>query len=196
MNLDRFYILLSTLLFLGCKTPQKITASAEVINSDVANQVSSISIKAIDLSEDMSRFSTKNDELLLLMYSYAEGKALEAPLISEYFVMDSLHINKTFIFEQDSLEKINNILIFLLEIDSDKSIEEIEPVVRVHYQTLFDAYKSRSWKNMQNLLGDDDVLGCKIISSFKQDARFNFSGIQRMDRYDFEIGLSAKNQQF
>jgi len=189
MNFLRIVFLATTLICIGCKSQKRTTEQVTVTKNDKNGLSYSLQIMANNLSEDMSRFSTKNDELLLLVYDYIEGEVLTKPLLAEYFVLDSLIRLRDFKFERLAKDD-KNMLVFLLEVDSEKSVVEIESVVRQDYQILLDAYHAKDWKGIKKILGDDDVLGGKIISLDKSAAQFRFSGIQKMDRYMFLIELS------
>ena len=92
----------------------------------------SIDINAVDLSEDLNKLSTQNDELILLIYEVQDVNAiLNALLYLSEFRLDAQTNQQqltTGIQKHSDLE----LLILILERDTERPIKQIEPVLRIH----------------------------------------------------------------
>ena len=57
-----------------------------------------IQISALNLSEDMSSLSTKNDEIFVFIYDYSDTNELKAPLVSKKVVFDKKTLLSAFLY--------------------------------------------------------------------------------------------------
>ena len=133
----------------------------------------------------MSTLSTQNDELILLIYENTQQPTLSSPLLAKTFVLSSSNREVNIPFNLSS--KPEHLVIFLLEMDTDKNIEQIEPVIRVHYEQMMK--DGLTYNDVSKYLGDDDILGYYKGEWTKKKLAVSFSGVQKMDRYDYEVGL-------
>ncbi|MEM9389791.1 MAG: hypothetical protein AAGA02_04915 [Bacteroidota bacterium] len=150
----------------------------------------SIDIKAIDLSEDLNKLSTQNDELILLIYEVQDIDAtLNEPLYSSEFTLDSKTNRQqltTGIHKQSNLE----LLMLVLERDTERPIAQIEPVVRIHFNELIEAQANNDYNLIRKYLGNEDILGTKRITlPISRPTEFKLQGIQKMDRYTYVVIL-------
>jgi len=145
-----------------------------------------ISISTSNLSEDASILSTKDDELLFLVYQkqFNDSFILKS---KNYFEFDSINSNIEIKIE----EKLSNaeIIIVLLEIDSDKTLEQIEYDVNKNLKILLNAFEDFDLIKLIETLGDDDLLGIKSIKmkSNNKPTSIVFQGINLFDYYVYEI---------
>ena len=82
-----------------------------------------------------------------------------------------------------------NLILFLIEMDTEKKLEEIEPLLRKNYRELLKAYSTKNYSVIEKYLGDDDLLGIKVIPNFKNPETIEWSDIYRMDRFSYELIL-------
>lgn len=150
-----------------------------------------IIVDAIDLSEDMSRLSTKNDELLILIYELQDSLILDQFLFSKELKLDEKNRSKTTWFSTNKNLTKSKLLFLLIEQDSETPIEQIDPIVRIHYQQIIKAFESGNYIEIEKFLGDEDVLGIKTISklSNRTSIKFRFSGIHKLDKFEYVIRL-------
>ena len=153
-------------------------------------QYDSVKMKldAINLSEDLGVMSTKNDELLLMIYPFVDSTSLGEPILFEAFVADS--INKEFNFTFLPVKSASiHFLIALIEIDSDNSSFEIEKIVRLNYSLLFRACKMKDYKKIEELIGDDDILVMELIENwrFAVPNRKIYDGVHRADKFEYHF---------
>ena len=149
-------------------------------------------IEAIDLSEDMSRLSTKNDEVILFVYEFTQNKELNQPLYVEKFILDLDRRSKNFqISKKDMINR--DLILILIEQDSEASIEQIDPVLRIHIDEIIDAYEARNYSGIEKYIADDDILGIKLIEDFvcTSKLKFRFSDTYKMDRYDYLVNINC-----
>ena len=97
-----------------------------------------ISINSKNLSEDVNIMSTQNDELIFLVYSKLNREFPEN-ILQEEFVMDSINTPKTFKLKQ-KLKPEEEIVLVLLEMDTEQTLKQIEPVIRLNYKTILEAF--------------------------------------------------------
>ena len=85
----------------------------------------------------------------------------------------------------------NKLLFVLLERDSSRPIEQIEAAVRIYQNELLNAYYNYDYNLIIKYLGDEDILGMKILENDNNNGSivFEFSGFQKMDRYRYQIKL-------
>jgi hypothetical protein len=148
---------------------------------------------AFDLTEDVSLVSTKNDELVLLVYCDTPDKEYPDLIYQDYFVIDSLKSTKEFVL-YDSLIR-NPILTFvLIEIDTRKTLSQIEPVVRLNLSAISKAMKTGDSKVLLNLLGDDDLIGMERIQAFDlkdKSKLIYFKGIHIFDSFNYRLEIRS-----
>jgi len=183
----KWFSLLIILSFLiSCRSFRTQQHSSQVesniLDTDIPPKDSiAVSIIASNLSEDMSKLSSGDDEVLFIVYEF-QTPSLDAPLAYRF-----LHFTKAHTQHQFQIPKsTSQLLIILLELDTESNIEQIDPVFRIYHQEIANAWKSHNQVILMNYLGDNDLLG---ISTVKAPCNKFFQGIQKMDRYNYQIIL-------
>lgn len=148
-----------------------------------------LTVKAIDLSENMSRLSTKDDEVIFLLYKKTNAaETLHAPVYLTEFVLDSARKEK-------SLANIrlqnSTYLVFILERDDERTLEQIDPIFRVYYLEIAKLYAKKDWLGLEKYMGDSDLLGYAEVSLSGSESEIEFKARQNMDSYHYK--LSIKN---
>ena len=138
--------------------------------------------------------STKNDELLILIYEYQDSTTLSAPLFKKAFTVRAIGKSHTFFFDRVELIKGKNLLFLMIEQDFDRPIEQIDPVVRVQYKALLNAFKNRDYQKIKRFLGNEDLLGFRLIKAFQsgEPTHFKIEGVHKLDFYDYNVEISQK----
>lgn len=151
-----------------------------------------ITIQGINLSEDMSRLSTKNDEIFVLVYEYFDSLQLNEPLVSKELLLAGKGAIKTFRASIKQELNIDRLLFLLIEQDSERPKEQLDPIIRVYYRELMEAYHSHDYDRIEKYLGDEDVLGIKVIERFgkKGAVEFKLTGIHKLDKYEYHVKIS------
>ncbi|MFN8415529.1 MAG: hypothetical protein U0U66_04275 [Cytophagaceae bacterium] len=147
-----------------------------------------IKVRALDLSEDFSRMSSKNDEVLMLLYPVIDSTQLGDAIIKSYYQFSDS--NRTFehSFALTSPTSKQNMLFFMIELDTDRSVDMIDSIVKLHYIDLRNAYYAKDYNAIEKILGDDDVLGSlKLREKQSPYFMFNIRGIYKLDKYDYSI---------
>ncbi|MTI40859.1 hypothetical protein [Fulvivirga lutimaris] len=149
----------------------------------------SITISAINLSEDLSVISTKNDELFILIYELKDTIALGEPVLQKQFNVDKSNPSRLIHWNNFSRSTAKKYLLILVERDSDISTEQIEPVLRVYHKEISDAFRQKNYSEIEKYLGDDDVLGFYEFSvkELSNNSFIKFKGTYKMDRYEYII---------
>ena len=180
------------LLVIACKGSQTLPiTSSELKLINIAPQDSiSLSIEAIDLSEDMSVLSTKNDEILLLIFEQQDSMELSESLLSKRLKFDENKRFRQFTFTLDRRIVDSSLLLFLIEQDAETPIEQLEPIIRIHYSSIIEAYSSRNYLQIEKYLGDEDILGVLHIRELvSTPAQFRFQGVHKMDKFEYLIRI-------
>lgn len=180
-------------VFASCRGTKNLTTTStpskevELSATDSLN----LSIEAINLSEDMSRLSTKNDEILILIYELKDSLPMDQFLFSKQLKLDEKNRSKNFWLTTHRELTKGRLILFLIEQDADTPVEQIDPILRVHYKPIIKAYRGGNYLEIEKYLGDEDVLGIKTISKLDREtpAEFNFYGIHKLDKYEYSIRL-------
>jgi len=176
---------------LGCKSLAKIGDADNRMYADAHPTLSTIQIRAENLSEDLSRIATNNDELVMLLYTIGNDKKYNEALFTEYFTLDTIQRYNQFEFDKIPKNIDSDLLFFLIEMDSDHSLQVMTTKVQASFEDIQVAYKSRATQKLKEILGDDDLLGIKKISAeeLKSVNDFIIEGVQKMDRYRYIIRI-------
>ena len=128
-----------------------------------------ISIKALDLSEDGAKFYTNNDEIVFLGYAISsDSNAAPTLITSQYFVFDSLNRSVNFQTDSFAIPSGEKFCFAMIEIDDDKTKEQVEPVVRLNLKKIDAAYRQKDLVKLSTYFGDNDVLGIIYVSGDKE----------------------------
>lgn len=148
-----------------------------------------LSIQALNLSEDMSTLSSKNDEILVLVYPFVDTTKLPPPLLAEYFVLDSATRKKIVTFQGAFSE--TPLLLFLAELDSDRSPDQVEKLFRKHFKEIIDCINKKDLIALQKYINDDDLIGFKAIETEEllKAVAFSFQGRYKLDKFHYRIEI-------
>lgn len=163
-----------------------ISSLSGMAQTAVLRQVQ-LTVSSTDLSEDMSLSSTKNDELLLLIYKVENDSAVLKELVYDTaFVFDKDHkvIQLEWLGQENS-----KYLYFLLEMDSDKTSVQLDPVLRVYYKEVLAAFNKRDYTGIEKYLGDEDVL---VANYFTIPYEHVYKGVYKADKYHYSLSFIWK----
>lgn len=115
---------------------------------------------------------------------------LSEPILSSNFKLDETNLSRKISLSRSSLIG-NNLLFILIERDSETPIEQIDPIIRVHYNEIYRVFKERNYIEIEKYLGDEDILGMKMISNFEETTivEFEMKGVHKMDKYEYRIKI-------
>ncbi len=144
-------------------------------------------VSSTDLSEDMSLSSTKNDELLLLIYK----------IENDTTPLRELVYDTAFVFDKDRRviqlewmgQENSKYLYFLLELDSDKTSVQLDPVLRIYYKEVLAAFNKRDYTAIEKYLGDEDVL---VANYFTIPHAEDHKGVYKADKYHYSLNFTWK----
>lgn len=185
LNQILYAFLPCTLLLQIVKTPA-ITSALYIARDSV-----SVSINAVNLSEDMSTLSSKNDELLLLIYTFDDTTKLNQPILTAYFVLDSAQRKNT--TTHTVSEGVNNLLLILAELDTDRTPDVAEKMIRKNFRSIMGCIERKDLIALQKYVGDDDIIGIKKLTKADRTKGINFSfqGRYKLDKFLYRIELKA-----
>jgi hypothetical protein len=146
-------------------------------------------VQSSNLSEDMSSLSSNNDEVAIFIYSFTDSIIHNPPVFSANFVLTKNQMADTFNITSLKNNFSQTMILFLLELDTERSIQEMAPLLPTHCKKIIQAYTDRNYLEIENYLGDDDVLGIQIIKEFNHTSSFEFNDIYKMDRFSYKISI-------
>ena len=186
-RLSTYFILV--IFIIGCKGSKSISSKPNSTNYVTNLQPNySATLTANNLSETF----TKNDEVLFLMYREDPSPATPYPILLKNIIFTPE--NKVIKYNCN-IENIvgNQRLIFvLIEIDSKKNLAQIEPIIRINYKAIINAFNNPKSNDLETYLGDDDLLSIKAIGFkdlMKLNGTLNFKGTHLMDAYDYSLSI-------
>ncbi len=186
----KFSLFIASLFFFHC--------NKEVVNSLITTPPLSFTIEnlqAINLSEDMNEVSTKNDEIVLLVFHVKNQDASQ--IILEHWIFEhtfikrneKYSINKSVSLNEKSIQG-SKLLFLLVELDNEDSKNHV-------FKTLKEAIeKQSSFKNIEDsyldqLIGHDDFLAWNSIDlnqkKLPKNIALKFNGLQMFDRYEYTL---------
>ncbi len=146
-------------------------------------------VNAVDLSENMHQLSSGNDELLIFIYQFKTDSTLTEPLYFKEFTFSKNHQSKDFQTGINTTRE-QSLLFILLERDTQRPVEQIEPVIRIHFGAILDSYRQLDYNRIESYLSDEDLLGIKKIDLRKGLAKeIRLAGRLKMDKYDYTIEI-------
>jgi hypothetical protein len=181
------------LVIVSCKGNRNSISNGKKVDTGVITHSDSIiwKVTAYNLSEDMSVLSTQNDEILIFVYELNENKSnLDKPLAVQSFTLTKEKNTK--IFTTNRVVFLGKKLLFVLfEQDSENTINQIDNAFRTNYTQIINEFKSKNYSGLEELIGDDDLLGVRIINNFQCTGKidFNFNRVYKLDRYDYRIEI-------
>ncbi len=160
-------------------------------DSAVAGDSVRFMLLADNLTEDVSRVSSGNDEMLFLLYSTQDSLQSFQLIGKQLFVFDKSQKTHEQRIAAQWLK--NEWLILLLEIDSERSVDELEAWVRQHLPIIVTAYRKKQTEQLRKLLGDEDLIAIEL---FPADSRlvkeFTFRGVHLFDEYQYRLKIQSE----
>lgn len=149
------------------------------------NDTIQIFISSSNLSEDMKFSATKDDELLLIIYSLSDSSTtLGPPLFMERCSLSLNKMKDTLNWVKPQLE--DPYALFLIELDSDKTNFEIDPVLRVYYNEIIQCKKLKNYTCIEQYMGDEDILGTYLGNL---NSAIQLKGTHKLDKFDFTLEI-------
>lgn len=133
-------------------------------------------IKAINISENF----TSQDEVIVLLHNELTDSVYHASLYT-------FNKGSQIYFDVPSKFLIQS-TISLIEQDDYRSIQEVQTQFIPNFKLIQQVHKQQNYAELENLLGDNDIIGIKRIKNRPSD--FNFSGIHKLDKYEYSIRFS------
>lgn len=154
----------------------------------------SVSINALNLSEDMSTLSSKNDEVLLLIYAFDDTTKLDKPILAKYTVLDSAQRKSMMTFAVSNDQ--SDILLILAELDTDRTPDVAEKMIRTNFRNIIACLDKKDLVALQKYVGDDDIIGIKKLekTDLTKGISFSFQGRYKLDKFLYRIELKEQNK--
>lgn len=185
---SKVYSLFLLILLFSCSRKQ----SRNIVLEDSSLSLGPIlEIIGENLSEDASRLSSNNDEILLLIYGFPLINGTSSVLFSEYFILDNEKKKASFDVDKKLFEG-ETVLFVMAEVDSDISVDKIETTITQNLDSLFDSFKNLDRATQSKIIGDDDILVMREIPIQNTSPNFTFTveGVHKIDRFRYLIKIS------
>ena len=122
--MQRLLIILTlTFCLAACSGTKHLTTTSTIVKEVelLATDSLYLSIEAINLSEDMSRLSTKNDEILILIYELKDSLELDQFLYNKHLKLDDKNRSKKVWLSTNRELSKSRLILFLIELFSGLS---------------------------------------------------------------------------
>lgn len=164
---------------------------ATVVDKTVLPDSFLLSVKALDLTEDLNALSSKNDEVLVLAYSIHDSLKRATLLHRESFVLtgqDNVRLVR-WLYQKNLTGEYLSIL--LIERDTDQSESDIEQLVRNNYFKLVVLFRAKGNYGIETIIDDNDFIGIRTFDQLykEREDKFEFKGIYKLDKYDYKLSL-------
>lgn len=183
-----FLCLLTILILSSCSIKKQAIADKD----QEINSYPQLKINALNLSEDLSRLASQNDEILIL--GYKNQDTLSDVFIQEYLIFEEEQKSHTIPLDSRLFAE-GELILFVLEIDTELRPQEIEKMVRMNAAEIENTFSKNDRVTLKSLLGDDDLLGIARINqeSLKFSHTYNIIGTHKLDRYEYELHFMNLN---
>jgi hypothetical protein len=148
-----------------------------------------LTITANNLSENL----TGNDEIFIIGYQHNDSLNLGAALFWKKFEFTRTNFSQRFQSNYKPNGVGQSLILFLIEQDSEIPFERIEPSIRLHCREILKEFRARNYSGIELYLGDDDVLGYKVIPPMDcyKPVVIEIAGIYKLDRYEYLIKVEC-----
>lgn len=146
----------------------------------------SVTLTGNNLSETFS----KNDEVLFFLYKENENNEPPTPILLKTIIFTKENNKIKYNCNFENIESNDKLIFVLVELDTKKTLSQVEPVVRINYKLFLAAQNDPKSTVAEKFLGDDDLLGIKRISFkdlLKLKGNINFEGSHLMDAYSYNV---------
>lgn len=166
-------------------------------NNSLSDQLASpdsiiLRVQALDLTEDMSLVSSKNDEVVILIYEVIDSlKQVKLVSIGSFVLTNQKNNRKLAWANSENLSgKVFSIVI--VERDTEESNSQIESTVKSKYFEIKDHFVKQGNFKIEKYLSDNDIIGIKAVHDFDKIDKldFEFSGFFKLDKYIYQMTLS------
>jgi|GEM_PF-3213904 len=167
------------LFVVSCVTPSAVQIP-EYLNQKIFKDKDVLYLEAINLTEDASVLSTKDDEVLIFFYRL-DGDELGELLFSKNQVFSKGSFNHVVINCEEGDE---GYLLVLLEQDSDLSIDAFDGIIRAHIDQMKKDQVNKDYESIESYLGDDDIIAIQKIATIGNQS-YDHQGSHRGDRFHY-----------
>jgi len=178
-----FYIVLP-LVLLNCNLFKK---TSSVLHEGMISEITLDKIICGNLSEDMNRVSSHNDEILLLCFLMDSNGNISTAWSSEYMLFESRGVE----VKLNHFIAINNasfLKIFLLEQDTERTESELLALVQNNID--------KSKEDLAKIIKDDDLLYLKTFdlnqAQFYKENKLKMWGVHIGDEYEYWLGFRVR----
>lgn len=186
MILFRKWLFLLAIIIAGCATSS--VPIPEYLQHKTFKDKDVLHIESINLSEDGSVLSTKDDEVLIFFYLLKDGVPSELLFSKEQtFKAESPWFHVTINCE----EEYPDYLLVLLEQDTEQSIDQYDDIIRQHLDQMKTDHLQKDYQSIEAYLGDDDILAIQRITNDRSQA-YNHHGSHRGDQYHYRSIFKSK----
>lgn len=167
----------------SCRLSPTVTSSYSNTSPDSLR----VTVTSTNLSENM----TGNDEILIMCYIYRDSSKLDQPLFRQKLHIDLRHSSRQFLCKWNKSIGDQPLLLFLIEQDSELPITQIDSMVQVNHRSILREFQGGTYSGIEKYLGDEDILGFKVISKmdYTSSNLFIFNGRYKLDKYEYTVKI-------
>lgn len=177
----------------SCKSSQSSSRGFESAISEMPDSIF-LSVKGLDLTEDMSQMSSKNDEVTLLFYELFDSEKQVKLVYSTSFTLTQNLREKRLSWQFDDRLKNSTYLVVLIERDTDQTTQEVEDLITKQYFEIEGYFSKQGNFGIEKYIGDNDIIGIKSIGRLvsNQPIDLEFKGFFKLDKYNYLLSVVAR----
>lgn len=172
------------LAFLNCKLSKK---AASTYHQGKISAIVLEKLTAENLSEDMNRVSSKNDEILLLCFLMDSNGNISTAWSSKYMFFESrgvaIDLNQIINTNEADILKI-----FLIEQDTERTEKELEELISNNI--------GKTKAEFSKIIKDDDLLDLKSFdlnqAQFYKENKLKMWGVHIGDEYEYWLDFRVE----
>ncbi len=143
-------------------------------------------IRALDLSENVSVVSSGQDELMAVVFVRDSGN-LVFNFISPINTLNENYDSFTFLLNSASFRNKDSIYFMLIELDDDSLSSTSLHRITTDPDSLLMAHRANEWKTLEWFLNDNDLLYCERFSEKTLPGIDTADGVHLFDTYTYLI---------
>lgn len=174
-------------IFICCVLCIHLGCSTKKASSNKPVSEYGFKLTAVNLSEDFSNFSTKNDELLILIYPYNKDTISDriATIYHEFTAADP---DTSFTLTQ--LEGLDTLLFCFVEIDHNTiRSQSINDSICAHFDDILTTAERDDYITLESWFDDDDFLFTLQVPLNIQPPKkgISFKGKHKLDKFSYKL---------
>jgi len=187
MTRCRFLSLLFIVFLSACASYPSGLKYGALLNSPGFKGQDVLYVEAINLTEDASVLSTKDDEALIFLYSLEADNSLKFCFLEKSRFAENRLTMQTF----DIQERPVKFLLIILEQDSDLQTIRYDEIIQKNIDQMKIDHLQKNYASIESYLGDDDIIAIQEMT-YPSKKVYIHHGSHRGDQYEYRSYFQSK----